>query len=190
MYSTSDLKRGLILELDGAPHLVESVQVSTPSARNATTIHKVRMRNLKNKQKVDRSFRGGDTFGVPDVDRRPVQFLYRDPENFHFMDSESFEQFPFSKEELEWESQFLIEEMEGLIAFYYNGTPLALELPNTVALQITETSPAVKGNSATGRTKPATLQTGLVVQVPEHLSDSVTINVDTRTAAFVGRAKE
>ena len=91
MYNTSDLKRGLILELDGAPHLVESVQVSTPSARGATTIHKVRMRNLKTRQKVDRSFRGGDTFGVPDVDRRSVQFLYRDPEAFHFMDEENYD---------------------------------------------------------------------------------------------------
>ena len=189
MYSTSDLKRGLILELDGAPHLVESVQTSAPTARGATTIHRVRMRNLKTRQKVDRSFRGGDTFAVPDVDRRPVQFLYRDPDSFHFMDSESFDQFPFSKEELEWEAQFLMEEMEGLVAFYYNGSPLALELPNTVTLEITETSPAVKGDSATGRTKPATLQTGLVVQVPEHISEGTVVTVDTRTAAFVGRAK-
>ena len=180
MYSTSDLKRGLILELDGAPHLVESVQVSTPSARGATTIHRVRMRNLRTRQKVDRSFRGGDTFAVPDVDRRPVQFLYRDPDAFHFMDAESFDQFPLSKEELEWEAQFLVEEMEGLVAFYYNGAPLALELPN---------SPAVKGDSATGRTKPATLQTGLVVQVPEHISEGTAVTVDTRTASFVGRAK-
>jgi elongation factor P len=189
MYSTSDLKRGLVLELDGAPHLVESVQVSTPSARGASTIHRVRLRNLKSSQKVDRSFRGGDTFGVADVDRRRVQFLYRDPDAFHFMDGESYEQFAMRKEELEWEANFLKEEMEGLQALYYKESPLALELPNNVVLQITETNPGVKGNSATGRTKPATLETGLVIQVPEHLDPDTMVSVDTRTGAFLGRVR-
>lgn len=187
MYTTSDLKRGLIVELDGAPHIVESVSVSTPSARGASTIHKTRLRNLKTKQKVDRSFRGGDTFGVPDVERRKVQYLYREPDAFHFMDQDSYEQFHLQAEELEWESKFLVEEMEDITALYYNGHPLALELPNNVALEITETSPAVKGNSATGRTKPATLQTGHVVQVPEHITTGTVVSVDTRTGDFVGR---
>ena len=187
MYSTSDLKRGLILELDGEPHLVESVQTSTPSARGASTIHKVRLRNLRTRGKADRSFRGGETFPVPDVERRKVQFLYRDPEALHFMDQESYDQFAMRVDELEWESRFLVEEMENISALYYNGHPLALELPNTVTLKITETNPAVKGNSATGRTKPATLETGHTVSVPEHLSADTLVSVDTRTGEFVGR---
>jgi elongation factor P len=187
MYSTSDLKRGLILELDGEPCVVESVQTSSPSARGASTIHKCRLRNLKTRQKIDRSFRGGETFGVPDVDRRKVQFLYRDPESFHFMDQESYEQFSLPIAELEWEANFLVEEMEDISALYYNGHPLALELPNNVALEITETNPAVKGNSATGRTKPATLQTGHVIQVPEHIDPGTLVSVDTRTGEFLGR---
>jgi elongation factor P len=189
MYSTSDLKRGLILELDGVPHLVESVSVSTPSARGASTIHRVRLRNLKTGQKVDRSFRGGETFGVADVDRRPVQLLYRDAQAFHFMDQESYEQFALDKADLEWETNFLVDEMEGLVALMHNGAPLALELPNNVALLIAETSPAVRGNSATGRTKPATLETGFVIQVPEHVDLGVRVNVDTRTGEFLGRTK-
>jgi len=186
MYSTADLKRGLIVDLDDAPHVVESVQVSAPTARGAATIHKVRFRNLKTRQKVDRSFRGGEMFGVPDVERRPVQYLYRDPDAYHFMDQESFDQFHVLETELEWERNFLVEEME-LEAIYYNGHPIALELPNHVALVITETAPGVKGNSATGRTKPATLETGFVIQVPEHLSQGVKVSVDTRTGDFLGR---
>ncbi|MBW2281251.1 MAG: elongation factor P [Deltaproteobacteria bacterium] len=189
MYSTSDLKRGLILELDAVPHLVESVSVSSPSARGASTIHRVRLRNLKTGQKVDRSYRGGETFGVADVDRRPVQLLYRDAQAFHFMDQESYEQFALDQADLAWESNFLVDEMEGLAALMHNGAPLALELPNNVVLTITETNPSVKGNSATGRTKPATLETGFVIQVPEHVDQGVKANVDTRTGEFLGRAK-
>ncbi|MHC4136862.1 MAG: elongation factor P [Planctomycetota bacterium] len=189
MYSTSDLKRGLILELEGVPHLVESVSVSTPSARGASTIHRVRLRILKTGQKVDRSFRGGETFGVPDVDRRPVQLLYRDAQAFHFMDQESYEQFALDRADLAWEANFLVDEMEGLVALMHNGAPLALELPNNVALSIAETSPSAKGNSATGRTKPATLETGLVIQVPEHVDPGIKVNVDTRTGEFLGRTK-
>ncbi|MHC5065994.1 MAG: elongation factor P [Planctomycetota bacterium] len=189
MYSTSDLKRGLIIEIDAAPYLVESVQVSSPTARGGNTIHKARLRNLISKQISDRSFRGGDTFAVPDVDRRPTQYMYSDPEAFHFMDAESYEQFSISKTDLEWESKFLIEGIEDLRAVYYNGAPIGLELPNTIDLEVSETSPAVKGNSATGRTKPATLETGHVVQMPEHIDQGTKVSVDTRTGEYLGRAK-
>ncbi|MHC4550941.1 MAG: elongation factor P [Planctomycetota bacterium] len=189
MYATSDLKRGLVVEIDGVPHLVESVTVSTPSARGASTIHRVRLRNLKTKQKMDRSFRGGETFGAPDVERRPVQLLYRDAQAFHFMDQESYEQFALDGADLAWETNFLVDEMEDLTALMHDGAPLALELPNNVVLKITETSPSVRGNSATGRTKPATLETGFVVQVPEHIEQGTRVSVDTRSGEFLGRAR-
>ena len=175
-------------KLQRLPHLVESVQSSTPSARGATTIYKVRLRDLKTKRKVDRSFRGGETFGVPDVERHTVQFLYRDPESFHFMEQETYEQFALHRDELEWESNFLVEEMGNITAIYHNGHPIALELPNNVPLEITETGPGVKGNSATGRTKPALLETGRAVQVPEYLRQGERIKVDTRTGEFLSRA--
>lgn len=190
MYTVSDLKRGLVLELEGAPYLVESLQSSSPSARGGNTITKVKMRNLISKQRVDKSFRGSETFGVPDVDKRPVQFLYTDATGYHFMDNETFEQFAIAAEDLEWEAKFLIEGVEGVRAFYFNQAPVGLELPNTVNLEITETAPGVKGNSATGRTKAATLQTGHTVQIPEHIDQGVRVTVDTRTGEFVGRAKD
>ncbi len=188
MYTTSDLKRGLIIETDGGPHLVEGVTANAPTARGASMIYKVRMRNLRTKVKVDKVYRGGETFGIPDVDRRPVQFLYSDATAYHFMDQKTYEQFALQASDLEWERQFLVDDMEGIVAFYYNEAPLALELPNSVPLEITETAPAVKGNSATGRTKPATLETGLVVQVPEHITQGTRVLVDTRTGEFGGRA--
>ena len=189
MYTTSDLQRGVVIELDGAPHVVETVQISTPTARGGNTIHRCKLRNLATKQRVDRSFRGGETFSAADVDRRKVQFLYREPDAFHFMDQESYEQFPIQADELEWESNFLVEDQEDIIALCFNEAPLALELPNNVVLTITETSPAVKGNSATGRTKPATLETGHIIQIPEHISEGTRVSVDTRTGDFLSRVK-
>jgi len=190
VYSTSDLKRGLIIDFDGAPHVVDSVQVSAPTARNASTISRVRMRNLKTKQKVDKNFRSGETFGVPDIDRRKVQLLYRDNQALHFMDQTSYEQFALDRDDLEWEMHFLVDEMEGIVAFFYNGAAIGVELPNNVTLRITETNPGVKGNSATGRTKPATLETGYEIQVPEHIDQGILVSVDTRTGGFLGRVKE
>lgn len=190
MYTTNDLKRGVIVELDGTPHVVESIQVSSPSARGASTIHRIRLRELRTGQKVDRTFRGGETFAVPDVERRPVEYLYADPQAYHFMDQEHYEQLALPRADLEWETNFLVEGIAGLRALYHNGAPIALELPNHVTLAITETSPSVKGNSATGRTKPATLETGLVVQVPEHIEPGTKVSVDTRTGEFLGRARE
>ena len=190
MYSISDLKRGLVVELDGAPHIVETIQTSSPSARGASTITKVRMRNLRTKQKVDKSFRGSEMFPVPDVERKPVDFLYEDPQGYHFMDTESYEQFAFSKEDLEWEVRFLVDGLQDIRAIFYNGAAIALELPATVVLEITETTPGVKGNSATGRTKAATLATGHVVQLPEHIDQGTRVTVDTRTGEFLGRAKD
>jgi elongation factor P len=190
MYSTSDLKRGVIIELDDAPHLVEAVHSSSPTARGASTIHKVKMRNLKTKQRVERSFRGGETFPMPDVEQRAVDFLYEDPQAFHFMDTESYEQFAIERGDLEWESKFLIEGIQGVRVVYYNEAPIGIELPNTISLEITETPPGVKGNSASGRTKPATLSTGHVMQVPEHIDQNIMVNVDTRTGEFLGRTKD
>jgi elongation factor P len=190
MYTTSDLKRGVIIDHEGAPHLVDSVQSSSPTARGASTIYKVKLRNLKTRQRLELTLRGGETFGVPDVEQRPLQFLYDDPDAFHFMDTESFEQFALARGDLEWESRFLVEGIEGVRVVYYNGAPIGIQLPNTVSLQIVETIPGVKGNSASGRTKPATLSTGHVVQLPEHVEQGVMVNVDTRTGEFLGRTKD
>ena len=189
MYTTSDLKKGLIIEFDGAPCMVEKLTVSTPQARGGATIHKVRLRNLMTRQKSDKSFRGGEQFGVPDFDKRPVSFLYKDQDAYHFMDTETYDQFALQAKNLEWEAKFLKEEMEGLKSMVFNDEVIGLELPPVIDLEITECAPSVKGNSATARQKPATLETGHIVQVLEHISQGDWARVDTRTGEFLGKAK-
>ena len=187
MYTTSDLKKGLIIQFEDAPHVVESVKISSPTARGASTITRVRLRNLKTKQKTDRSFRGSETFGVPDYERRPCQLLYEMQGTYHFMDQQSYDQFTLEKDDLEWEANFLKDEMEGITVFKSGEEIFAIELPNTVSLEVVDTVPAIKGATAAARTKPATLETGLVVQVPEHVKQGDMLNVDTRTGDFLGR---
>ena len=189
MYATNEIKKGIVVELDGAPHVVENTHVSSPVARGGNTIHRFRLRNLKTGQRVDKSFRSGEMLTPANVDRLPIQYLYDEPGMTHFMDSETFEQFALANADIEWERNFLVEGLEDLRAVFYNGAPMALELPNTVALMITETAPGVRGNSANSRSKPATLETGYVVQVPEHVDQGTRISVDTRTGEFLGRSK-
>ena len=188
MISTSDLKKGVLIEYQGAPCMVESVKVSSPTARGGNTITRVRLRNLRTRQKTDVSFRGGESFPQPEFEKRPCQLLYQDQAGYHFMDQENYEQFAVPPEALEWESKFLRDELEGILALWSGEELLGLELPTTVALKITDTPPAIKGASATARTKPATLETGHVVTVPEHIASGEVVDVDTRTGDFLRRA--
>jgi elongation factor P len=123
-----------------------------------------------------------------DFERRPVQYLYRDADGCTFMDRESYEQYTFDSEALEEELLYLGENLEGIYALVADGMPLGIELPATVVLEITETAPAMKAASASARSKPATLNTGLVVQVPEYLAQGEAIKVNTLTGEFMSRA--
>ena len=187
MVPAKDFKRRMVVEIDDAPHIIEQIQVQTPSARGAATLYKVRARNLKTRQKVEKSYRGTDGLKESSFERRPVQFMYRDGDGFHFMDKEDFNQFSFPAEDLEEQSPYMTDNMEGVEALVVNDQPIAIEIPDTVELLIVETAPGVRGNSATGRTKPATLSTGHVIQVPEHLDQNIVVKVDTRTGEYLGR---
>jgi len=182
-----DFKKRMVVEIDGAPHIIEQILVQTPSARGAATLYKVRARNLKSKARVEKAYRGTDALSESSFERRPVQFLYRDAEAFHFMDAADFNQFSFPLEELREIAPFLTENMGGVESLVVDEEVIAVELPDAVDLPIVETAPGVRGNSATGRTKPATLSTGHVVQVPEHLEAGVLARVDTRTGEYLGR---
>jgi elongation factor P len=188
MIPAKDFKRRMVVEIDGAPHMIEQIQVQTPSARGAATLYKVKARNLKTRQRIERTFKGGDSLSESSFERRPVQFLYRDADGFHFMDSADYNQFSLTREELEEQAPYMTENMEGIEALVVDDQVIGIEIPDTVDLAITETAPGVRGNSATGRTKPATLSTGAVIQVPEHLEPGVTVRVDTRTGDYLGRA--
>jgi elongation factor P len=183
-----DFKKRMVVEIDGAPHMIEHINVQTPSARGAATLYKIKARNLKTKSRVEKSFRGTDVLPESSFERRPVQYLYREPDAFHFMDAADFNQFSFPAGDLADIAPFMTENMEGVDALVVNEEVIAVELPDTVELSIVETAPGVRGNSATGRTKPATLSTGHIIQVPEHLDPGVTVRVDTRTGEYLGRA--
>jgi elongation factor P len=183
-----DFKRRMVVEIDGAPHMIEQIQVQTPSARGAATLYKIKARNLKTKARVEKTYRGTEGLAESSFERRPVQFLYRDADGCHFMDSADYNQFSLSLDDLRDQLPYMTENMEGVESLMVKDEVIAIELPDTVELAITETAPGVRGNSATGRTKPATLATGHVIQVPEHLDPGVTVRVDTRTGEYLGRA--
>lgn len=188
MFRASDLKKGAIVRIDGEAHIVETIKVQSPSARGAATLYKIRFRNLKSKRKIDQALRGDDILPEADFERRPVQYLYGDASSITFMDLQDFSQFTMAKEEIEEEWPYLCEGIEGLLSLSSEGRVLGLELPSFITLAVVEADPSVKGGSVTARMKPATLSTGLVVQVPEHISTGDVIRVDTRTGEYASKA--
>jgi len=188
MINASDLKKGDVAKIDSVPHIVESVAVQTPSARGTSSLYKLRFRNLITKRKVDLVFRGDDVLDEADFERRPVQILYGDASSWTFMDLQDYSQFTLAKEDIEDEWPYVLEGTEGLVVMVSDGRAVGIGLPLQVSMTIVETAPSAKGGSATARTKPATLSTGLVVQVPEYISSGEVIRVDTRTGAYAGKA--
>jgi elongation factor P len=187
--ATGDFKRGLRVLLDGDPFVILDVHVQSPSARGASSLSKIRVRNLRTGQVLDKTFRGGDKVEEPNLELRPVQFLYRDDEGFHFMDTQSYEQFALSETDLGDSAGYLTDGFSGIRSVVFNERVIAVDLPNTVVLRVTETGPTIKGATAQAQTKPATLETGLVIQVPSYLESGELVQVDTREARFVARAK-
>jgi elongation factor P len=188
MTRISELERGSVVAISDTPHVVEELQVQTPSARGGASLYKIRFRNLVSRQKLDKTFKGDDTLPAIDVDHREVQFLYRDKDSFTFMDLGDYAQFTLFPDDIGDQAIYLVEDMEGIRILIVNERVVAIELPPVVELEISECDPSMRGASATARTKPATLSTGLVVQVPEYISRGEVIRVDTRTGKFLSRA--
>lgn len=183
----SEIKKGSVIEVAGAVVLITELQVQTASSRSGNTLYKVRGRNVLTRQKFQGSFKGDDSIQAVELERRPVQYLYQDGEGATFMDRESFEQHTFDLEALESEVPYLTEGLEGIFAMVVDGTAVGIELPPTVILEVVECAPAMKAASASARNKPATLSTGLVVQVPEYLAQGERIKVNTVSGEFMSR---
>jgi elongation factor P len=188
MLSPGDLERGLVIEIEGEPCIIEGITVQTPASRGATTLWKVTARNLRSKRKVDIVYKGGDAIVEPNFEKRPVQFLFQDAMGLHFMDLQSYDQFRLPLEAVEEDARFITDKTEGISSLLLDDEVIGLALPPVVELEIVECDPAVKGNSATGRSKPARLETGLTVQVPEHFGTGEVVRVDTATGKFLQRA--
>ncbi len=189
MPKASELKRGMVVEINATPHSVKNVEAKSPTSRGASTLYKVRFTNLQTGQKLDESYKGDDLLKEADCQRKEVQYSYNDGEHYVFMDLEDYAQYELNHSDLEEESGYLSEGLSGIIALISEEKVLGIELPQTVTLAIAETAPGIKGATATGRTKPATLSTGIEVQVPEYLESGEEIKVHTATGKFISRAK-
>ena len=188
MQKACDLKRGSLVGIRSLPHVLENLSVSTPSARGAASVYHFRFRNLVTKAKQDISCKGDEPFEDIDFERRAVQYLYKEADLHTFMDTEDFSQFTIQQDTIEEQLNYLVEDMEGIFALISDGKVLTVEVPQKVVLKIASCDPVMKGATVTARTKPATCQTGLVVQVPEYMESGETIIVDTATGTYLSRA--
>jgi len=187
MFSTSDFKKGLVIQLDSAPCLIVDVTVSSPTARGANTMVKTKYRNLITSQVLEKTFRSGDKVDEADFERHKGQFLYADSNRGVFMDLENYEQFEMDEGEFEPLASYLLEGTEVVLGLF-EGRLVNVDLPMVVELAITETVPVMKNATATAQTKEALLETGLRLQVPPYLDAGERIKVDTREGRFVSRA--
>ena len=180
-YSTNQFKGGLKVMLDGAPCSIIENEFVKPGKGQA--FNRVKLRNLKTGRVLEKTFKSGESLPAADVVEMDMQYLYCDGEFWHFMDPNTFEQHSAGEEAVADCKQWLKEQDECVITLY-NGAPLSVEVPNFVTLRITQTDPGLKGDTAQGGTKPATLETGAVVRVP------LFIKIDTRSGEYVSRVKE
>ena len=189
MPKASEIKKNAAVEYNGNVYIVRDIDRSVPQGRAGGSIYRMRMYDVVTGNKIDETFKDSDMLNLADLIRRPVNFSYSDGDEYVFMDSEDFTSFSFNKENIEDELQFITEDVEGVMVIIVNDSPVAIDLPASVELEIVETDPSLKGGSATARTKPAVLSTGLIVQVPEHISTGEKIKVNVEERKFMGRAE-
>ncbi|MDF7671370.1 elongation factor P-like protein YeiP [Orbaceae bacterium ESL0721] len=188
MPKANEIKRGDAVTYNGKLLLVKEIDVQSPSARGASTLYKMRFSDVKTGLKVEERFKGDDIIETVELFRRPVSFSYIDGDEYVFMDNEDYTPFSFSKEQIAEELQFIPEGgMDGIQVLMADGEVLALELPQTVELEIVETAPSIKGASASARSKPATLSTGLVIQVPEYIDNHEKVKIHIAERRYMGR---
>jgi elongation factor P len=184
MYSTTDFRKGLKIEVEGIPYEIVEFQHFKPGKGGAMI--RTKLRNFLNGRIQDITFRSGEKVGRPDLEVREMQFLYREGEELIFMDLTTYEQLHIPAASTEGKDGFL-KESQMVQVLLYNGQPLDLELPASLILAVTNTDPGAKGDTVSNVTKPATLETGLVIQVPIFINTGDNVRVDTRSGGYLGR---
>lgn len=184
--STADFRKGLKIELEGEPYIITGFLHVKPGKGGAFI--RTKLKSLVTGNVIDRTFRSGEKVETPDLEEKTMQYLYHEGDTYHFMDSVTYEQFTLAGKLLGSDSNFLQENVEVKILFH-NNQPIGVELPLFVELTIVQTEPGVKGDTASGGTKPATVETGAMIQVPLFLNEGDVIKVDTRTGEYIERAK-
>ncbi len=182
--STSDFRGGLKIEVDGDPYTIVEFQHVKPGKGGAFV--RTRLRNMKTGNNLDRTFRSGEKFELADMLEREMQFLYLQDNEFHFMDTQTYEQLFLTSDQVGTAKDFLKENMITQILFY-KGKAMGVSLPNFVELKIIETAPGIRGDTATGSTKMAKVETGGEVKVPLYIEEGTVIKIDTRTGTYIER---
>ncbi len=184
--STSDFRRGLKIEWEGKPYEVIEFQHSKVAKGQATV--RTKLRDLITGRVLEVNFRSGDKFERPDLEEKEMQYLYAEGDRYVFMDMEDYDQVYLTKEQLGEASKYLQENIMVKV-LYYKGRPIGVDLPITVELKVVETEPGVRGDTVSGGSKPAKLETGAVIKVPLFINEGDVIKVDTRTGAYVERVE-
>ena len=187
MHSTSDFKKGLRLLIDGEPYTIVDFQHVKPGKGNQFT--RTKLKSLITGSNLERTFKSGEKFEVPDVVFKEMNFLYKDESGYNFMDQVNFEQLCLSEEVVGEGINYLMENLEVKICLF-NDRAVGIELPKSVELRVAQTDPGFKGNTVTGATKPATLETGFVVQVPMHIAEGDLLKINTTDGAYVERVSQ
>jgi elongation factor P len=182
--ATSDFRKGAKIEYKGAPH--EIVEFQHHKMGRGGAIVRTKLKNLITGSIFDDSFKGGEKFPVPNLEEKSMQYLYKDGDQYHFMDNESYEQLPLTEEQLGEAKKFLKEDTAVKMLFY-SGSPITVDVPMFVELKVVKTDPGFKGDTASGGSKPAVLESGVTVKVPFHLNEGDTVKIDTRTSEYIER---
>jgi elongation factor P len=188
MPKASDIKKNAAIEFNGKTYIVRDIERSVPQGRAGGSLYRMRMYDVVTGGKVDETFKDSDMLNVADLTRRAAVFSYVDGDENVFLDSEDYTPYNLNKESIADEMLFINEATEGVQVIVIDDVPVALDLPTSVELEVIETDPSIKGGSATSRTKPAQLSTGLTVSVPEHISTGDKIKVNVEERKFMGRA--
>jgi elongation factor P len=182
--STNDFRKGMKIELDGAPYVIVDFQHVKPGKGGAFV--RTKLKHMRLGTVIDNRFRAGEKVPMVNFEEKQMQFLYRD-DRFHFMDLETYDQISLSEDEVGKAKEFL-KENTPVELLYVDGSPITVGLPNFVELAVVKTDPGVRGDTATGGSKPATLETGAVVSVPLFINEGDSVKIDTRTGEYLGRA--
>lgn len=187
MIETSDFKKGLKLLIDGSPFTIVDFQHVKPGKGNQFT--RTKMRNLLTGSNLERTFKSGEKFEIPNVEMKEMTFLYKDDNGYNFMDQTNFEQMSMTADEIGENTDYLCENLVVVILLF-NEKAVAVEVPKAVNLRVAQTDPGIKGDRVTGATKAATMESGLVTQVPLHISEGDLLRIDTSTGAYVERVNQ
>lgn len=187
MYLASDLRKGLKFEIDGLPHVVVGFEFKKPGKGQA--LYKCRLKNMITGAQFERTYRSGDKFEKADLEEQEMEYLYSDKDTWCFMNSSNYEQIFLTKEQL-GDSTDLLKDNTVCAVLLHNGNPIGVTLPNFVALEIVRSDPWAKGDTATGDTKPAILETGFEIQVPPFVNEGQKVKIDTRTRVYVERVND